>query len=261
MFDSYAQIFEKRAREDHHAMRASPRARDAEFQAVLDPIRDASSGLVCDMPSGGGYLAGYLWPGMDYLAVDPATDFFVEWPKSLRRVVAEITNVPLADSSVHHIVSLAGLHHEPSLPHMFEEMHRLLRPGGRAVLADVAIDTPPARFLNGFVAENCPLGHDGRFLDDRTAPALEAAGFVVADDRLIEAPWLFDSFDEAGEFCRYLFGMTALGPAEVADALEREIGFDVVDGRPRLRWTLRRIVADACTTDIGRPSRGDADPD
>lgn len=245
MFDTYAQIFAKRAGEYHHAMRVSPRARDAEFLAVLEPIRDRPAGIVCDMPSGGGYLANYLWPGMSYLAVDPAPDFFVEWPDRLQRVVAEITKVPLPDSSVDYVVSLAGLHHEPSLPHVFGEMRRLLRPGGRAVLADVAIDTPPARFLNGFVNEHCPLGHDGRFLDERTAPALKNAGFQVTSDELIEAPWSFDSSDEAGEFCRHLFGMTELTPAETVEALEREIGFDEEGGCPRLRWKLRRIIADA----------------
>ncbi len=158
MFDTYADIFEKRAAEYHHAMLRSPHARDAEFHAVLDPIREASSGLVCDMPSGGGYLADYLWPGMDYLAIDPATDFFVEWRRPLQRLLAKITDVPLADGSVDYIVSLAGLHHEPSLPCVFEEMRRLLRPGGRIVLADVAIDTRPSRFLNGFVAESLPAG-------------------------------------------------------------------------------------------------------
>src|SRR4249919_1571033 len=112
-------------------MLRSPHARDAEFHAVLDPIREASSGLVCDMPSGGGYLADYLWPGMDYLAIDPATDFFVEWRRPLQRLLAKITDVPLADGSVDYIVSLAGLHHEPSLPRVFGEMRRLLRPGGR----------------------------------------------------------------------------------------------------------------------------------
>ena len=246
MFDTYAEIFEKRANEYHHAMKVSPRARDREFDAVLEPIRNASSGLVCDMPSGGGYLAAYLWRGMDYLAIDPATDFFVEWPTQLQRVVAEITNVPLADHSVDYIVSLAGLHHEPSLPRVFEEMRRLLRPGGRLVLADVAVDTPPARFLNGFVAENCPLGHDGRFLDEHSSPALAAAGFRVADDRMVEVPWSFDGLEEAGEFCRHLFGMTALSAAETAEAMEREIGFDGAGGKTRLRWTLRRIVANAC---------------
>jgi SAM-dependent methyltransferase len=245
VFDTYAEIFKKRAAEYHHAMCHSPRARDAEFVAVLDPIRHASSGLVCDMPSGGGYLADYLWPGMSYLAVDPATDFFVEWPRPLQRLLAEITKVPLADQSADFIVSLAGLHHEPSLPRVFGEMRRLLRPGGRVVLADVAVGTPPARFLNGFVAENCPLGHEGRFLDEHCAPMIEAAGFAVADDRLIEVPWTFGNLDEAGEFCRNLFGMTGLGAHEVAESLGREIGFDLQDGRARVRWVLRRVVADA----------------
>jgi hypothetical protein len=39
--------------------------------------------------------------------------------------------------------------------------------------------------------------------------------------------------------------MTGLGVEETAAAMEREIGFEVEDGRPRLRWVLRRIVADA----------------
>lgn len=245
MFDTYAEIFAKRAGEYHHAMKVSPHARDPEFLAVLEPIRNQPAGIVCDMPSGGGYLADYLWPGMSYLAIDPAPDFFVEWPGRLQRVEAEITRVPLADSSVDYVVSLAGLHHEPSLPSVFGEMRRLLRPGGRAVLADVAIDTPPARFLNGFVNEHCPLGHEGRFLDEKTAPALEAAGFRVTSDEVMELPWSFDSFDEAGEFCRHLFGVTGLDKTETVEALAREIGFEAEGGRPYLRWKLRRIVADA----------------
>src|SRR5436190_15029445 len=151
VFDTYAQILAKRAGEYHHAMKASPHARDPEFLAVMDPIRDLPAGTVCDMPSGGGYLAEYLLPEMKYLAVDPASGFFVQWPQHLERVMAEITNVPLPDGSVDYVVSLAGLHHEPSLPLVFNEMRRLLKPGGRVVLMDVAVDTAPARFLNGFV--------------------------------------------------------------------------------------------------------------
>src|SRR5947208_15391878 len=130
MFDTYAEIFEQRAADYHYAMRQCPRARDAEFLAVLAPLREVSSGLICDMPSGGGYLADYLWQGMDYLAIDPATDFFVEWPKPLQRLLAEITKVPLANEAAHYVVSLAGLDDEPSIPKVFAEMPRLLRPAG-----------------------------------------------------------------------------------------------------------------------------------
>jgi len=245
MFDTYAEIFAQRAADYHYAMTTSPRARDAEFNAVLDPIRDRPQGLVCDTPSGGGYLAEYLPEALDYIAIDPATDFFVEWPRPLQRLLAEITNVPLADQSVDFVVSLAGLHHEPSLAKVFTEMRRLLRPGGRVVLADVAVNTRPATFLNGFVAENCPLGHDGKFLDEATASVLEEAGFGLVEDRLLTVPWTFANLDEAGEFCRHLFGMTGLDAASVSEAMHREIGFEFEDGQPRLQWVLRRIVAGA----------------
>jgi SAM-dependent methyltransferase len=197
------------------------------------------------MPSGSGWLAEHLPAGFDYLGINPAPDFFTGWPERLGKVLAEITDVPLAEASADHIVSVAGLHHQPNLPGVFREMRRLLRACGHLVIVDVAVDTAPARFLNGFVAEHCPRGHDGRFLDENTAPSIEGAGFRIADDRLMALPWVFDSFNEAGEFCRQLFGMTALGVGEIAEAMEREIGFDLEDGRPRLRWVLRRIVADA----------------
>ena len=74
---------------------------------------------------------------------------------------------------------------------------------------------------------------------------LEAANFALADDRMIEVPWTFENLAEAGEFCRDLFGMSALGVEGTAEAMDREIGFDLEEGRPRLRWLLRRIVADA----------------
>ena len=86
----------------------------------------------------------------------------------------------------------------------------------------------------------------GLFLDDRTAGLIEAARFAIADDALVEVRWAFDSLAEAGEFCRSLvLDARRSSAGEVADAMYREIGFEVIDGRPHLRWALRRIVCDA----------------
>ena len=256
MFDTYAEIFEQRAGSYHSAMKKWAHARDAEFQSVLEPILDRPDGLVCDMPSGGGYLAEHLRPGMRYVGVDPAKDFIAACSaeKSLTMLNCPIIEVPLADEAADYIISLAGLHHEPDLPAVFAEMRRLVRPGGRVVIADVAIETGPARFLNGFVARNNAQGHDGRFLDANTGALVAAAGLVVTEDALVEVPWVFDSRPEAGAFCAELFGLSGANAGEVADALASDIGFEEAGGHVRLRWTLRRVVCDrpsAATREAG----------
>ena len=64
MFDTYSEIFDQRGAAYHHAMALCPNARDAELLAVLEPLA-RRPGLLCDMPSGGGYLAAHLPPGFD----------------------------------------------------------------------------------------------------------------------------------------------------------------------------------------------------
>src|SRR3982750_1522486 len=244
MFNPYSEIFQQRAGAYHGAMAACPHARDAEFMAMIEPLGDVA-GLLCDVPSGGGYLAAHLPAGTRYIGVDPSDEFIDACPPGLERLKADITDVPLGDGSVDAIVSLAGLHHEPDLGAVFREMRRLLRRSGRAIIAAAAVNTPPARFLNGFVDANNPMGHDGHFLDERTAGLIEAEGFRIVEDRQVDMPWVFDSLAEAGNFCRQLFWMPDLDASAVADAMGREIGFEVIDGRPYLRWALRRIVCDA----------------
>jgi SAM-dependent methyltransferase len=245
MFDNYAEIFAERGAAYHRAMAECPKAREAELRAVIEPLRGLPAGTLCDMPSGGGYLAAYVPAGMRYIGVDPSEDFVRACPPGTLCIKAPISTVPLGDGTADYVVCLAALHHEPDLAALFREMRRLLKPGGRVVIADAAAGTPVATFLNGFVDEHNPMGHVGIFLDKQTAGLIEEAGFRIADDALVDMPWKFDTIKEAGAFCRQLFWMPDLDAAAVADAMYRQIGFDVIDGRPHLRWALRRVVADA----------------
>jgi len=244
MYDTYAEIFAERGAAYHRAMAEHPRARDSEFQAVIEPMLGRPGGLLCDLPSGGGYLAEHLPPGMTYVGVDPSDDFIDACPPGLTRIKAHITEVPLDSGSIDFVVSLAALHHEPDLAAVFAEIRRLLRPSGRAVLADVDHGTPPATFLNGFVNANNPMGHDGHFLDDHCGELLGNAGFRIVSDELVETIWRFDTPDEAGAFGRQLFWMPDLTPSAVAEAMDSQLGFERDGDGVRLLWPLRRIVCD-----------------
>ena len=245
MFDTYADVFKQRAGEYHGAMARWPDARAAEFHAMIDPLAGVRDGLVCDMPAGGGYLARYLRPGLDYVGVEPADGFFDAGNKGLDRVKSDLRAVALPDASVDHVVSLAGLHHEHDLAAVFGEMRRIVRPGGRVVIADAEAGSAPARFLNGFVAMHNPEGHDGRFFDDTTPGLIEAAGLKLVEDAMTDMPWAFGSRVEAGAFCKKLFWLPLLSEEAVADAMTDEIGFDERDGRVHLRWALRRFICEA----------------
>lgn len=223
-------------------MEKFPGARDAEFRCVLEPLDALPDGALCDMPAGGGYLAHHLRAGLGYVGVDPASDFVALGSKEAHIVRAELIDVPLKAGSVDYVVSLAGLHHEPNLGSVFLEMRRLIRTGGRVVIADVAHDTAPAHFLNGFVDRANPMGHEGHFLGSGTAELVEAAGLRILEDELIMVPWAFGDVDDAASFAGQLFGTVRATPAEVADALSNDIGFTTASGQVRLNWSLRRIV-------------------
>jgi SAM-dependent methyltransferase len=245
VFDTYAEIFEQRSRSYHSAMEAFPHAREAEFRGVLEPLDDLPAGTLCDMPAGGGYLARRLRSDLAYIGVDPASGFAACGSRAVRIVRAEPSDVPLDSASVDYVVSLAGLHHQPSLGPVFREMRRLVRGGGRVVVADVAHDTGPASFLNGFVARTNPMGHDGRFLNDDTAALLEDAGLRILEDELVTTPWAFADATEASVFAGQLFGTDNATKAEIADALSRVIGFTSARSGLLLDWCLRRIVCAA----------------
>lgn len=246
VFDTYAEIFAERAQSYHAAMERLPNARAAEFRCVLEPLDDLAPGRLCDLPAGGGYLSHHLRPGLVYVGVEPASDFVALGSSSDTDIVkAELVDVPLASHSFDYVVSLAGLHHEPDLERIFREMRRLLRRDGRLVIADVTEATPPARFLNGFVARTNPMGHNGRFLDEGTRPLLESAGFGVLEDEVVATPWVFASDEEAGRFAAQLFGADIASLSEVTEALASEIGLEADGSGVRANWSLRRIVCSA----------------
>jgi SAM-dependent methyltransferase len=246
MIQTYEQIFLKRADAYQKAMELFPHARDHEFRLVVELACIKAGETVCDAPAGGGYLRAYLPGGIgSYLAVETAPDFTRRCPMgdADRVIESPLHQIALDDHSVDVCINLAGSHHLESKSHFFDEAARILKPGGRLVLADVEKDTAVDRYLNEFVDQHNSMGHVGEFLTPETADEIAACGFKIHSDELISFPWCFNNRHDMGLFCKLLFGMDLAERDKVERAGEDILGCVSGPGSINLNWSLRCIVA------------------
>ena len=247
MFDQYRDIFDARGAAYHQAMVEQPRAREQEFAAVLRRVCPRDGQVIVDMPSGGGYLHGIVGAAaaVTLICVETSRAFADRVPRTpaVRPVLAELHDVPVEGASVDTVVSLAGLHHVADRPAVFAEMRRMLKPGGRACLADVAAGSPVDGFLNGFVDRHNSMGHRGAFLDDRARHELAAAGFRITSDAVARYHWTFPSEPALARFCRLLFGLDRADERQTLAGVREHLGYDCVEGRWRMNWELTFLDA------------------
>ena len=240
---SYADIFERRGTSYARAMRDHPRARDAEFRQLLEPLELGEPLRLGDAPAGGGYLEAYLPPHCSYLPHEPCATFAghstaLTAPQS----VVPLLPMPWEDGHLDALVSLAGVHHLDDKAAFAREAARTVRPGGQFVLSDVAASTPVARFLDDFVGAHNSTGHDGLYLDAATVPMLEEAGWRLVSDRHNAIHWTFADRTAMATFAADLFDVQGVPTAEMADAIERMLGVDTMaDGGVGMRWSLRTL--------------------
>lgn len=249
MRTSYGKAFSLRGNRYERSMTRSPDVRREEFAAMLERLDPQSGEHLLDAPSGGAYLRPYLPIDSRYTAVDESPDFHSACKRRMvpgdTAIMAPCQEIPLPSASCDAVCSLAGLHHLHDREPVYSEWFRLLRPGGRVVIADVAEGTPVAGFLNGFVDRYNTLGHDGRFIDVADEAALHAAGFGEFTSVDVRYFWHFHDLEHVESFCGDLFGLDRVGAASaLRRTLQNDLGLqcDAGDGW-RLPWSLRYLIA------------------
>jgi malonyl-CoA O-methyltransferase len=117
---------------------------------LLDSLGDTDCELerVVDLGSGTGYFYPFLqnrFPGAEFGGVDLAPGMvkfaWAEFPAAGQWLVGDAENLPLASQSVDLIFSSLAIQWCPSLPRLFAELARVLKPGGRCVFTSLGPDT------------------------------------------------------------------------------------------------------------------------
>jgi SAM-dependent methyltransferase len=243
MFEAYKDIFNLRGNYYHQAMEKYPFARKEEFKHVIDLADIADNNVVCDVPSGGGYLNQFIHQSVSIISVETSSEFMSFCNHTKKILCDSITNIPLASSSIDRIISLAALHHVSDKKLFYRESSRLLVPDGILCIADVMEETGVAKFLNIFVDKYNSMGHYGEFFDKTSKKDLLSCDFDVLYSSPIDFVWEFDSSEDMVEFCRLLFYINLGSNEQILEAIEEYLGYQIINNRYFMNWELYFIKA------------------
>jgi SAM-dependent methyltransferase len=242
----YSALFDLRGQSYDKAMRLLPEARAQEFMQVIRRASLVPGMRVADLPAGGGYLADFLPSHCSWHGHEPSIGFVGDRVAHGAEIHgSDLLPLPWEDDSMDVAISLAGVHHLSDKAALFEEVRRVVRPGGRFVLSDVEANSPQAIFLDGYVNENNSTGHRGLFLDKSTENELEHSGWRCLSSDFVCFHWVFEHRESMGAFCRNLFDLRGDSLSGTIDAIESRLGVDDLHNKQvGMRWGLRTIVAD-----------------
>ncbi|PZO05636.1 MAG: malonyl-[acyl-carrier protein] O-methyltransferase BioC [Lysobacteraceae bacterium] len=139
-----------RAAPNYAAVAALQREVEARLLEQLEYMEDRVPLRVLDLGSGPGRAAGAMkkrWPRAEVIALDAALPMLREVPKSTRfwrpvkRVCADVSQLPLADQCTDVIFSSLCLQWLDNLPAVLAEFRRVLRPDGLLLFTTFGPDT------------------------------------------------------------------------------------------------------------------------
>lgn len=239
----YKDIFNQRAALYHEAMHFLPHARDQEFITLLSLADLQPNQAIIDMPSGGGYLAQYMPVDIKLFHLEISEQFanLAHDITSHPMLLVEENHLPFEDNSIDRFLSLAGLHHIEDKTPIFKEIQRVLKPGGKAVIADAYQGSPVASFLDQCVNEYNPMGHQGIYLSDETINEMCASGLTVTSSDPYQYIWQFPSLEHMVEYCRKIFGMSKGRAQDIEQSIAKYLGFNQESNHIQMNWALEFI--------------------
>lgn len=223
-------------------MRSYLDARYQEFAQAIEAAGLLPGMVVADVPAGGGYLRRYLPAGCTWQGHEPCASFTHH--SAATNTGSPLLPLPWWDASVDVAISLAGVHHIDDKRPLFAELWRVVKPGGRLVVSDVAAGSTVAQFLDGYVGAHNSTGHEGVFIDEDTLVELRAAGWAVQSHGVRDFHWVFADRSAMAAFCHALFDLRTSSVLDTQHAIESQLGVHCrPDGTLGMAWSLMTIIA------------------
>ncbi|HEX2100988.1 MAG TPA: methyltransferase domain-containing protein [Candidatus Synoicihabitans sp.] len=229
------------------AHRVAKNARNDEVERLREWIRPHRGDVALDIAAGGGFLTAAIqeWTGGPVYALDPSRQ---QLALLRQHVPAALTILGSPDDAelfgrggfpaFDWATSLGGLHHVDDQAAMFRNVGRVLRRGGRFVLADVCGGTTVAEHFDDHVTAKCLTSHSAQWLTPQRLPTLlHGSGLQLRRTAVLPVEMCFESETQMALFFKGLHAYD-LTLEEIAQDLIETLGVIERNGLLCLRWPL-----------------------
>jgi len=241
--------FDVRSRPYDSALRYSPHARDEDFVYLRKWLKPQPGEVGADFAAGTGLIT---FPtaevtGATTYAIDPSKGQLEMLERERDSRGASAANVvPIhvfpdsktffeeiedkydldLEGQLDYITSYGGIHHSMDQLTLFSNGLRMLRPGGRIVVADVGMGTSLARYFDNFVSPNCLTGHVGNWLSRKRLHQLsQELPMKVTRVKLEPVTWHFEDILETSNFLKGLHCDDRSSLRQISDGVEKYLKY------------------------------------
>jgi len=199
---------------DAFAMSSFPNVRNNERDALINLVPIKNNDVTLDIQSAGGYLSDEInrkfHSNIECICLEPSDILRGRLNDSYKKINNPVENFySISNNTIDVALGLAGLHHSNSHIATIREVYRVLKQDGYFAVCDVHKGSRLSYWLNEFVNEHNPEGHQGNFIYPNEVTALcHKVGFKNINETQKDVPWQFDKYEDIAPFFKALFGLS-----------------------------------------------------
>lgn len=253
-----AEVFDLRGELYKMSTSFAPESRNQDIEYMKELIKPKEGEIAVDMAAGDGFLTKPLaeWTKEKVYAIDPSSIQLkncaerceglpvktivgsLSEPSTLEEIGKDVGNIDIVTSfgGIHHIVDKGGRDRQKE---MFDNVCKILKPGGRFVAGDVSSDTILSEWFEKIVKKYSLTSHEEKWLNKERLQTelIEDNDFEFVKAEMKDIKWVFDDKISMARFMKALKAFD-LSEEQIIEYLGEVLGYEEVDGKFYLNWPM-----------------------